>query len=111
MLNTDVLSKKCKRAAEKLGLTLEQTAKLQSCALAVYEEISFDLEPDYKKRGTCRRSTILEVVMDAGRLEQEVCRLEKLPSLKMVEACRNYGLIGDLIGPAFPYAEYEAGPC
>jgi hypothetical protein len=121
MPNIDVLNKKCKRAAEKLGLTLEQVSALQNCALSIYEEVSFDLEPDCKKRGTCRRSTILEVVCDAGRLEQEVCRCEGLPLLEksgtsrdshpLVKACRNYSLILDLIGPAFSYSEYEAGPC
>jgi hypothetical protein len=88
---------------------------LQNCAHAIYEEIGGDLEPDHKRCGTCKRSTILEVVTDAGRLEQEVRRrlrsglrerpCRDLDGHPLVQACGRYDLIDDLIGPAFPYSE------
>jgi len=119
MPNIEVLRKKCDKAAAKLGLEPEQVKMLQNCAHAIYEEIGGDLEPDHKRCGTCKRSTILEVVTDAGRLEQEVCRRVGLPlyeksgtarnSHPLVQACRHHELIDDLIGPAFPYSEYEVG--
>ena len=119
MPSIEVLRKKCDKAAAKLGLEPEQVRMLQNCAHAIYEEIGGDLEPDCKRRGTCKRSTILEVVTDAGRLEQDVCRrlgsgLRERPrpdldNHPLVQACRRYDLIDDLIGPAFLYNEYEVG--
>jgi hypothetical protein len=119
MPNIEVLRKKCDKAAAELKLEPEHVKMLQNCAHAIYEEIGGDLEPDHKRCGTCKRSTILEVVTDAGRLEQEVRRrlgsgLRERPRLDLdghplVQACGRYDLIDDLIGPAFPYSEYEVG--
>lgn len=136
MLNMKRLEARAERARKLCNLTEAQLALLQSAADCVYQEIAPDLEPDIKKRSTCRRSTILEVVTDAGRLETKVRerigahRVEfseehghfgDIPSVMftqvkdefsnhpLVLACRNYNKINDLIGPSFPYREYEAG--
>ena len=107
MQNRDELTLRATRAAAKCGLSPMQLALLQNCAHQVYEEIGEDLEPDNRRKGTCKRSTILEVVTDAGRLEETVKR--KNGGMVLVAACRNYSLIDDLIGPTFPYDEYEVG--
>ena len=122
-MNVEILKKKAERARVKFGLTDDQLALIQGCAHQVYEEVSYDLEPDVKRQRACRRSTIIEVVTDANRLEDIVRKQAKLPphprNVKekdsaedhpLVRACRNFDLIDDLIGPAFPYALYEAGP-
>lgn len=123
MLNRERLEKAAKRAQEKLGLTDEQVDLIQNCAHSVYEEVSYDLEPDSKKTRTCKRSTIIEVVCDANRLEGKVRRRAGLSGFPtsgrevdpdenhpLVKAMEDYDLLKALIGPAFPYESYEAGP-
>lgn len=113
MPNVETLRKRAESTRKKLGLTEDQVKILQNCAHAVYEEVAYDLPPDNKKNGTCRRAVILEVVTDAGRLEQEVVRsLARRgipPGLDnpVVKSCQDYDDIMALIGPAFPYGEYE----
>ena len=113
MPNIETLRKRAESTRKKLGLTEDQVKILQNCAHAVYEEVSADLPPDNKKNGTCRRAVILEVVTDAGRLEQEVRRALQhrgIPNTldnPITKACRDHEKIDDLIGPAFPYSEYE----
>lgn len=108
------LDKAAEAARAKLDLTVVDLGRLQNIAHGVYDEVSQDLPPDFKKKHTCRRSTIIEVVCDAGRIETAVRRqtdLQGLPDFivdnhPMIRACRS-GLIVDLIGPAFQYSEYE----
>jgi len=111
--SVEALRKKAESTRKKLGLTNDQVQILQDCANAVYGEISADLPPDNKKHGTCKRAVIIEVVVDAGRLKQEVVRNlarrgvpQGLDNL-VVRSCRDYDDIRALIGPAFPHAEYE----
>jgi hypothetical protein len=116
MMNVISIRKKAERARVACGLSEKDLSRLQAIAWSTYEEVSYDLAPDFKTRGTCRRSTIIEVVTDASRLESRVRYVEKLShshtedaNHPLVKACRNSELIADLIGPAFLANEYEAG--
>lgn len=120
MPKIDVLRRKAEKARVRLGLTGEQVRTLQNCAWGVYEEVAFDLTPDIKKSRLCRRSTIIEVVVDANRLELAVRTRENLPKWPrrgepdlakyhpLVVACNDQAIV-DLIGPAFSASLYEAG--
>jgi hypothetical protein len=123
MPKKEVLEKKCEKARVALDLTPEQVKLIQREAHALYEEISYDLLPDSKRHRTCKRATVLEVVLDAGRLEEGVRErllrdesykkiLEKDPTYKppILRAFDDYDRMQDLVGPAFLYDEYEAGP-
>ena len=105
MLDKTVLEEKAKRVAEKFGLSDELVKKAQRAAHGVYEYVGGDLAPDNKRRGTCKRSTIVEVVLDAGRLIQDLKESGDLtPELEKALHGQD---AEDLIGPAFPYEEYE----
>lgn len=111
MLNTERLARLADKAAEKLGLSPEEAKLIQSEAHGVYEYVGGDLAPDNKRSMTCRRSTIIEVVLDAGRLEQQLRADDKMtPAMKSAfeySGPNRYKLLIDLVGPAFPYEAYE----
>ena len=119
MLDQGILERRAEKAREACGLTRAELLMLQRCAHTVYEYVASDLAPDFKSRPTCKRSTVMEVVCDAGRLEQEVReelkRKDKVflgtdgADHPLSKACHSYRALLDLIGPAFPYKEYEVG--
>ncbi len=111
MLDKTTLESKAKAVQERLGLSAKDVGQLQGEAHGLYEDIAPDLEPDNKRRKTCKRATIIEIVLDAGRLaekfrhgssESDIAITRALASLKYEELI-------DLVGPAFPYADYEVG--
>lgn len=120
MQSKELLEKRAEKARVTLGLSKDDMTLIVGSAWAVYEDVSYDLEPDNKRKGLCRRSTVLEVVTDAGRLELEVRRRAGLSTSfsygqadrhndhPLVKACRS-NLITDLIGAAFSTEWYEAG--
>jgi hypothetical protein len=78
------------------------------------DECAVDMEPDYKRRGTVRRSTAMEVALDAGRPQQHIIRSGPLEGPRWMAALflnsdRSYQDLIDLVGPAFPCSEYEVG--
>jgi hypothetical protein len=105
MLKKEFLEKKAAKVAKKFGLTSEQVLEAQRAAHGIYEYVGGDLAPDNPRRGTCKRSTIVEVVLDAGRLEQDLKCRGKLTD--QLAAALHGKDAEDLIGPAFPYLEYE----
>lgn len=125
MTSYERLQAKCARAMKKTGFTEEEVRTLQAEAFGLYQYIGGDL-PAENRRGTVRRAVIIEVVLDAGRLEQQL-RQRKRSLNRQVESQLNkknvaladklrktfdngnFSLVEDLIGPAFPYKEYEAG--
>jgi hypothetical protein len=112
MLDREKLNRAAEKVRAQLDLLPEDLQILQREAHMLYEEVSYDLEPD-NRRGTCKRATILEIVTDAGRLElrirqRRVERIARQDTERLVKACRSEK-IADLIGPAFPFAEYEVG--
>jgi hypothetical protein len=62
----------CKQAAKKLGLSEQDFNTLAIAANAVYCDIYADLEPGPKRHGLWPRRDIIEIVFDAGRVEQEL---------------------------------------
>jgi hypothetical protein len=116
MLDREELQEKSEAARLKIpGLTPQMVNLIMAEATSLYAELGGDLEPDVVRgphRGTCRRATILEVVLDAGRLEQQVRR-----RLKIADADRDHPAVlachGELaeaiVGPAFVYEYYEVG--
>lgn len=105
--NPDLLAKKAEKAARKLSLSEADAKIIRYTAYGIYDEIAYDL-PAENRRGTVRRSTLIEVCLDAGRLEM---RLEqKRQDLAVIVQKADYATLIDLVGPAFGYAEYEAGP-
>ena len=111
MLNKERLEKKAKKAAEKHGLTPEEAKVLANEAYAVYDYIASDLSPDNEKNMTCKRSTIIEVSLDAGRLEQQLKEKKRMtPNMEKFFRSSDGGRYRDLIdvvGPAFGYEHYE----
>lgn len=106
--NYDLLTKKAAKAATKLKLSEQDAGLIASEAYGLYQYFGYDL-PAENKRGTIRRSSLIEVCLDAGRLQQ---RLEekKRKDLSDILDRADYETVVDLVGPAFRYAEYEAGP-
>ncbi len=105
--NYDLLVKKAYKAAKKLSLTEVDAKIIRYTTYGIYDDIGYDL-PAENKRGTVRRSTLMEVCLDAGRLEMRL--EEKRKDLAEVVRRADYKTLIDLVGPAFSYAEYEAGP-
>jgi hypothetical protein len=105
MLNKAVLERKAEKARIAMGITPKQAETIQYEAHGLYQYIGADLPPDNKKRGTCRRATIIEVVLDAGRLEEQLKRKDE--ALAKAVFAADYQTLIALVGPAFPYAEYE----
>ena len=103
------LEKKAEAARKKIGLTYDEAKVLQAAAYGMYQrELGGDMPAQYKD-GTCSRAVVMETVLDAGRLEQDLKRRDRLtPGLeKFFKA--EYKLMLDLIGPAFSCARYEVG--
>ena len=108
MLNKERLEKKAKRIAGKYGLTDEEARIVADEAHAVYDYIASDLPPDNKREMTCKRATIIEVSLDAGRLEQQLKETGRMtPAMQKLFAVVEYGDLIDLVGPAFLFEHYE----
>lgn len=106
--NHDLLAKKAARAAIKLSLSETDAKFIANEAYGLYEYLGYDL-PAENKRETIRRSSLIEVCLDAGRLEQRL-KERKRQDLSIIVQKADYNTLIDLVGPAFRYAEYEAGP-
>jgi len=111
MLDKHRLEAAAEIVAKKYGLTPEEAKTIQREAHGVYEYLGQDLAPDHKRTRTCKRDTIIEVVLDAGRLEQDLKDHKRMtPSMAAMFASRDprhYEDLIDLVGPAFPYERYE----
>ncbi len=96
-------------AATKHGLSSQDLKTLQEEAHGVYEYVAQDLPPDHKRSMTCDRDTIIEVVLDAGRLEQALRDGKRMSQTlaAFFERKVTYEDLIDLVGPAFPYEKYE----
>lgn len=104
--------KKAEQARVKLGLSPEDVQSVQSAAYAAYEEIAYDI-PGGKNR-CVRRSVIIELVLDGGRLRSYLKggynSKELTPAVDRALSSGEYKLLVDLVGPAFPCQWCEAGP-
>lgn len=112
MMSKKKLEEKCEEARVKLLLADEDVKILQRCARGVYEDVAYDIDPEGELGGSVDRDTVLEVVCDANRLENELRRSLKLGRLQPLPIQRvfdDYDILLDLIGPAFPYSRYEVG--
>jgi len=102
-------------AMKALDISAEEAGWMQQVARGLYEEIAADLEIE---TGSLSRDEVLELALDAGRLEQVLERGSKpdSPRALLVAKIRKaykqnngYELIKTIIGPAFVYGTYEAG--
>lgn len=109
--NYDLLVKKAEKARNDLGISKEDAESIANAAYQLYHSIGGDL-PAENKRGTIRRSSLIEVCLDAGRLEEDLKRSKQGHLADILRKAFNEGgylKIIDLVGPSFRYAEYEAG--
>jgi hypothetical protein len=100
---------KTKKVKTKLTIEFtEDEAKLiQSAAYALYQYIGYDI-PAETKRGTIKRDTLIEVIIDANRLEEELRKKDHALADKFNNA--DYDSKLAVVRPGFPFREYEAGP-
>jgi hypothetical protein len=109
MLNKISLEKKAETARKKIGLSVEEMKVLQNEAHGLYQgELGGDMPAQYKD-GTISRAVVMETVLDAGRLESDMKRHNKLTSGIEKFFKSEYKLMLDVVGPAFVYTRYEAG--
>lgn len=91
-----------------MTLTKEQKAKLQGIASSLWHgEMGMEIMGALAECGestTIPRSHVLELVLDAGRFEEEVAR--RLPECLAEVQAMNYTQLKNLVRPAFPYASY-----
>ncbi len=106
--NHGILLKKQDEARAKLSLTFQDGQLIANEAYGVYQQVAYDI-PAETKRGTIRRSTLIEVCLDAGRLQKNL-EDKKRKDLSDIVNKADYDTLIDLVGTAFRYAEYEAGP-
>lgn len=90
------------------ALSPEQKKLLQSIAHRVWEEIASDVMSAVDEGGggtSIPRADVIEVVLDAGRFEDDVKK--KAPELLAWVEAASYKELIALVRPAFPYAEYS----
>jgi len=122
MLDIKKLQAKAQKAAEKMGLTPEEAKAFANAAHDVYDEVASDLEPDNKREGTCKRVVVIEVALDAGRVEQRIAgrygsqqpaifadNPERTKAIIEILHQTDYKTKIDLVGPMFPFERYEVG--
>ena len=116
--NVELLQKKAEKVRARHGISVEDAETIRRTAYDVFEYCASDL-PAENKRGTIRRAVVIEVALDAGRLldtregnfgmpNRNRSAADKVRLTAIVRATTYPELI-DLVGPAFPYAEYESG--
>ncbi len=110
-MDKKILEDKAQAVQDRLKLSAANVKRMQSAARGLYEEIAPDLEPDNKRRKTCKRDTIIEVVLDAGRLTEQFRHGDSDSDKEIAAALRDakYQDLIDLVGPAFTYDDYEVG--
>lgn len=111
--NKATLDKKAETTRKKLGMTVEEMKMLQDTAYGLYSgELGGDMPAQFKD-GTCSRAVILETVLDAGRLEQQVRSIARRKNITLSSAVEAFFKSGfkmeDIVGPAFTFARYEVG--
>ena len=84
-----------------------------SAARRVWNEIGYDvlqMVEEQDGKDTVSREEVIELVCDAGRLDEEIARTyrrkgEQVPPA-VTELLKNYGTLERVIKAAFPYARY-----
>lgn len=107
MLDKSELERKSRVVQDRLLLTDGAVSSIRTGARALYEEIAPDIQPENKRRGTVKRDVIIEIVLDAGRLEEKF-RFSNRPVANAIHNMSYQDLI-DVVGPAFSHEEYEVG--
>ena len=77
-------------------------------AWRVWEEIGYDMlnaVQEYDGKDTMPRADVIEVVVDAGRLEEQLIR-EKHPECATLLRGMDYKDIVKMLKPYFPFARY-----
>lgn len=92
------------------GPNSEQTKKLQGCAIAIWQEIASDVFAAFEGAGektpdSIPRAHVIELVLDAGRFEDEVEK--KVPEMLAWVQGASYATLQKLVKPAFPYGRYS----
>lgn len=89
------------------GLTHDQASRLRGIASQLWHgEMGMEVMQMVAEEGkdSIPRSHVLEIVLDAGRFEQEVAR--QFPEASAWVAAASYKDLQKLIKPAFPYTRY-----
>jgi hypothetical protein len=85
-------------------MTAAQEKKIQQCAVAVWEYIGNDIFDVEGVGDSIPRSEVVELVIDAGRLEEQI-RLTD-PALATEFGALDYKRKAVLVKPAFRYERY-----
>ncbi len=90
-------------------LSDDDTKVIRRAALRVFDEVAGDMLTMLAEegQGSMTRAEVLEVVCDAGRLEQVLRRDIKRPDLADYFSSLDYQAMKTLLKPAFPHARYS----
>jgi hypothetical protein len=108
------LNNRAEAVRKRLGLSEEVVEIMRDAAYNSFADCAQDMEPNFKKRRTVRRSTAIEIALDAGRPQRKITESGPLDGarwmvLLFLNSDRDYKDLVDLVGPAFTYSEYEVG--
>ena len=94
-----------KTTAPTPTFTPEELREVRSAALRLWNEIAYDaFEAGGRRRKSLKRAEVVELVCDAGRLEDQLRRMNRKELAEKI-AHPDVDLEG-IVSEAFPYASY-----